>query len=528
MKKWQGWRSKYANEKYDVIIIGSGMSGLTAGVLLAQSGKKVLILEKHFKAGGWTHTFCRNNYEWDVGIHYIGEVHNPRSPVRKLFDLVSNGNLKWQKMNDNYDRIIFPDQQYNFISPRERFIPDMAEYFSGTEDKLVKYLEMVDASVKSGQNYFANKALPGWLGSLSYKYMTKKYFQYSDRTTKDVIMDIFDDEKILGVLSGQWGDHGLPPGQSSFAMHSAVVRHYLNGGNYPIGTSRKIAETSTDNLESLGGKIYVNAPVDEIITRRGKALGVRLEGGDEIYSPIIISSAGVINTYGKFLRNASNYNNYLKQLDTVTPTPSYVCLYMGLNKSAEELKLGNTNLWIYPDYDHDKNLSTFLNDMGKDFPVVYVSFPSAKDPAFVKKNPRSSTMEAITVSPWEYYSSWGDKPWKNRGKDYEMFKSEISNRILNKVYEHVPNIQGALDYHELSTPLSVKSLANYQKGELYGINHDPDRFHKRWLRPRTDIKNFYLTGQDVLTVGVTSALFSGLLTASAILNKNLMTDLMKN
>ena len=96
MKKWQGWRSKYANEKYDIIIIGSGMSGLTAGVLLAQSGKKVLILEKHFKAGGWTHTFRRNNYEWDVGIHYIGEVHNPRSPVRKLFDLVSNGNLKWK------------------------------------------------------------------------------------------------------------------------------------------------------------------------------------------------------------------------------------------------------------------------------------------------------------------------------------------------------------------------------------------------------------------------------------------------
>ena len=88
MKKWSGWRSEYANEKYDVIIIGSGMSGLTAGVLLARHGKKVLILEKHFKVGGWTHTFHRNNYEWDVGIHYIGEVHSKRSPVRKLFDIV--------------------------------------------------------------------------------------------------------------------------------------------------------------------------------------------------------------------------------------------------------------------------------------------------------------------------------------------------------------------------------------------------------------------------------------------------------
>jgi all-trans-retinol 13,14-reductase len=201
---------------------------------------------------------------------------------------------------------------------------------------------------------------------------------------------------------------------------------------------------------------------------------------------------------------------------------------MGLNKSSEELKIDNTNLWIYPSYDHDKNVSTFLNDVEKDFPVVYVSFPSAKDPAFSEKHPGSSTMEAITVSPWEYYDTWSNKPWKNRGDEYEMLKSTISDRILKKVYEYVPQAREAMDYHELSTPLSVKSLANYQKGELYGINHNPDRFHQRWLRPQTDIKNLYLTGQDVLTVGVTSALFSGLLTASAILRENLMSKLMKD
>ena len=108
MKKWSGWRPEYANEKYDVIIIGSGMSGLTAGIFLDHHGKKVLILEKHFKAGGWTHTFRREKYEWDVGIHYIGEVHSKRSPVRKLFDFVSDDKLKCHNMDDNYYRIIFP------------------------------------------------------------------------------------------------------------------------------------------------------------------------------------------------------------------------------------------------------------------------------------------------------------------------------------------------------------------------------------------------------------------------------------
>ena len=82
--------------------------------MLGLKGKRVLVLEKHFKIGGWTHTFKRKDYEWDVGIHYIGDVHKPWSPVRKLFDKITEGKLKWYKMNDNYDRIIFPDKQYIF------------------------------------------------------------------------------------------------------------------------------------------------------------------------------------------------------------------------------------------------------------------------------------------------------------------------------------------------------------------------------------------------------------------------------
>ncbi|MDP6570617.1 MAG: FAD-dependent oxidoreductase, partial [Candidatus Marinimicrobia bacterium] len=338
-------------------------------------------------------------------------------------------------------------------------------------------------------------------------------------------MEIFNDEKILGVLTGQWGDHGLPPAQSSFAMHAMVVRHYLDGGNYPVGTSRRIAETAVDYLQSMGGELYVNAGVDEIITHKGKAVAVRMERGEEIKAPLIISSAGVMNTYGKLLRNSSQSNEFSQNLEKVSPTGSYICLYMGLNKSAKELNLGNTNLWIYPGYNHDDNVSRFREDVSAPLPVVYVSFPSAKDPAFEKESPGFATMEAITVSNWKDFGSWKDKPWKKRGEDYEAVKDKLSGRILEAVYQHVPQARDALAYSELSTPLSVKSLANYPQGELYGLDHTPQRFHQKWLKPKSKIKNLYLTGQDVLTVGVTSALFSGLVTASAIMRKNLMKEL---
>ena len=251
-------------------------------------------------------------------------------------------------------------------------------------------------------------------------------------------------------------------------------------------------------------------------------MGVIMENGDSIESKNIISNAGVANTLNMLLGNDNNIppnmNNNFKSIEQ---TKSYVCLHMGLNKSANDLGLSNTNLWIYPDYNHDKVVNNYIDNPEADFPVVYVSFPSAKDGAWDEKHPNSATMEAITLSRWNWYKKWEHLEWKKRGEDYEAEKEKLSERILDIVFKHVKGIEASLDYKELSTPLTVRDLANYQKGEMYGIDHSPQRFRQRWLRPQSDIKNLYFTGQDVTTVGVSSAIFSGLLTASAVLKEDL-------
>ena len=524
-KKWTKYRTELASEKFDVIIIGSGISGLTCAALLAQEGRRVLVLEKHFKAGGWTHTFKRKNYEWDVGIHYIGDVHRPWSPVRKLFDRITDGKLMWHKMDDNYDRIIFPNEQYNFYCPKQRFIEELSKKFPQEKSALKSYLNLLSNTVKSGLPYFSNKAMPKLIGNLTYPFMSRKFLSYSNKKTYDVLKTLTSNEKLISVLTGQWGDHGLPPKQSSFYMHAVVAKHYLDGGNYPIGSSRKIAETVTDVIEKFGGEVAVNASVDEISTKNGKVQSIIMDNGDELHAPTIISSAGIINTYGTFLRNYTQKAKFNKRLKNIDQTKSYVCLYIGLNKSDKELGIKNTNLWIYPGYDHDKNVSLYQHDQNTEFPVLYISFPSAKDPEYQKKFPNNATMEAITLAHWSWYDRWKLGDWKNRGEEYEKEKEELSQRILNKVYQHVPQIKNSLDYYELSTPLTVKSLANYPKGEMYGIDHKPERFRQRWLKPSTEIKGLYLTGQDILSVGVSSSLISGMSTVSSILKKNMFKTL---
>ena len=225
MKKWRLYHSDLAKGSYDAIIIGSGIGGLCSAALLGLKGKRVLVLEKHFKIGGWTHTFKRGKYEWDVGIHYIGQVNKAHSVIRRLFDLISDNKLEWSKMDDNYDRIIFPDRSYDLVAPRQRFIDDMISYFPKEESAILAYMDLLDEVAKSSRAYFGQKALSGVMGALSYPFMTKKFFKYSDRTTLDVLSSLTSDPKLIGVLTGQWGDHGLPPAQSSFAMHAFVARH---------------------------------------------------------------------------------------------------------------------------------------------------------------------------------------------------------------------------------------------------------------------------------------------------------------
>ena len=156
---------KYSKEKlsdhYDVIIIGSGISGLISASFLGMHGKKVLLLEKHFKIGGWTHTFKRKGYEWDVGIHYIGGMHLKKTMARRILDKVSDNNLKWNKMSDNYDRIVFPDKSYNLIAPKKTFIQKMIEYFPEEEKAIQNYIQLIEKANKASMKYFMAKTLSG-------------------------------------------------------------------------------------------------------------------------------------------------------------------------------------------------------------------------------------------------------------------------------------------------------------------------------------------------------------------------------
>ena len=262
----QSYKKKFkTEEQYDTIVIGSGIGGLATAAFLSKEGRKVLVLERHYTAGGFTHVFKRNGYEWDVGIHYIGEVQRPNSAIRRMFDYITNGNLKWADMGRVYDRIIIGDKEYEFVKGVENFKQQLIEYFPKDKDAINQYVDLVFSVVKSMGSYYSAKALTPFLSKLLGNRMRRKYLEYANKTTYKVLKSITQNEDLIKVLTGQYGDYGLPPKQSSFAMHASVAKHYMHGGSVPAKGSSQILNTIEKVIEKAGGTILVRAEVDKII-----------------------------------------------------------------------------------------------------------------------------------------------------------------------------------------------------------------------------------------------------------------------
>lgn len=514
---------------FDAIVIGSGIGGLSVAALLAKhDGRRVLVLERHTTAGGFTHTFSRKGYEWDVGLHYIGQV-GRGSMLRGLFDEVTDGTLEWAPMGDVYDTVVIDGERWEYVAGREAWRERMVEYFPDEKEAIDGYLDRVREAIGGSQGFFAEKAVPAPVALLAGPWMRRRFLRHADRTVGEVLGELTDNPTLKAVLSAQFGDYGLPPARASFAIHAMVFNHYLGGGAYPIGGAARIAEAVAPLIEAAGGQIVIGAEVSTVLVEGGRAVGVRMADDRELRAELVISDAGVPNTALRLLpEDAPGRAALLATLEHATRSAAHVCLYAGLEQTDLELGLDRSNLWVYPSTDQDGDFARFLADPEAPLPLAFISFPSAKDPDFGRRHPGKATIEVVSFAPYDRFRGWENTDWMKRGGEYEALKEDLSRRLIEVLEREVPQVKGEIAYHELSTPLSTRHFADYAEGEIYGLEHTPARFRERALKPRTGLKNFYLTGQDVCTAGIAGALFGGTIAASAILGRNLLGEISRN
>ena len=529
MKNGISYKQNKIEGVFDYILIGSGPGSLACASVLSKYGKRCCVLEKHYTAGGFTHVFRRRGYEWDVGVHYIGDVNRPTTLLFKIFNYITEGRLKWEDMGEIYDKVILGDEEFHFVKGSENFKKEIKKNFSDPEDQkaIDKYIDLIYRANNASKGFYYEKVLPNFITYFLGNKLRKEYMKFASRTTLEVLQDLTNNKKLIALLTAQYGDYGLPPSKSSFAMHAMVAKHYMKGGSYPIGGAGQICASMLPTIRKGGGEVYTRAGVEQILFKNNRAIGVKMEDEKEFFAPVIISGVGYFNTYKMIPNWISKKIKWKKNNLKMKRSLSHMSLYIGLKGTTKDLGLKRANYWIYPDdYDHDLSMSKFLDNPEKEsFALTYISFPSAKDPTWQERYPEKSTIEVITFAPYEWFNKWEQKEWKKRGEEYDNLKEKYSQRLLQQLYRVEPQLEGKIDHYELSTPLSTSHFVNYEKGEIYGLSHDPTRFKNKFLKPRTNLKNLFLTGQDIATAGVSGALVGGILTASTILNRNVIKEI---
>lgn len=500
---------------FDAILIGSGIGALaTASILARVRNARVLVLERHFKAGGFTHAFKREGkFHWDVGVHYIGGL-APGAMLREIFDLVTDGGVQWNPMPDPFEKFVYPDFTFDVPNDEREYERRLIAQFPAEEQAIKHYFHDVKSVAGWFGRHVSMKALPSALEKVAHLLNLLGEGE-ALMTTREYMERNFRDPKLRALLVSQWGDYGLPPSDSAFVIQAMIAAHYFGGGYYPVGGAGVIAASVEKILQQHGGAILLNHQVEEILVEQGRAVGVRVKEiigqrvtEKTIYAPVVFSDAGAWNTYFKLLP-AALAPPFREELAAMRNGVSCVTLYLGFKDDPRKLGFRGENYWIYDGYDHDAIYAARNELLNGKVGAAYLSFPSLKDPGA-----HAPTGEIITFCDYDLFAKWKDAPWKNRGADYDELKARIAEALLAKVERHFPGFRDLVAYSELSTPLTNEHFTDHPGGSIYGLACTPDRFRKEWLGVKTPIEGLYLTGADASSPGVAGALMGGVMAAA--------------
>ncbi|HJO25837.1 MAG: hypothetical protein CMK00_07985 [Planctomycetes bacterium] len=500
---------------FDAIVIGAGMGGMSSAAALARLGRRVLVLEQHYLPGGYTHMFSREGFEWDVGVHALGELRE-KDVCRRMLSWLAEGEVPMQHLGDPYDRFRFPDGLHiDFPANGYAFAAALKEAFPEQAAPIARYLSLARQAARSSRLLFATRALPSLPARLlrsAQRIIARDWWQV---TTANILDEAGVTGQLRNVLAGQWGYIGETPATAAFPIQALVHSHYANGAWYPVGGSKALAAALLGTVKRHGGRCLVRASVETVTTKGGRADGVRLADGTEFKAPIVISASGARSTAEHIAPAELRNSAWSRAILDLPSSPSYLCLNLGFKGDIAAAGAEPANLWLFSNW--EENERHWNAAVPGSLPhILYVSFPSLKDPEHDPGPDQRHTGECVTFVPWELFAPFADSSFGDREEAYLLLKEDLTKRMLAKLREALPDVADKIVFQDLSTPLSANHFVNAHHGAIYGLATTPQRFTCPSLRARTPVKGFYLSGVDMGGPGVAGAMAAGLLTAAAI------------
>ena len=502
------------HKHWDVIVIGSGMGGMTSAAALAKMGRKVLLLEQYKTLGGLTHSFSRDGFSWDAGIHYLGCV-GPDDRERAMIDWLAHTPMEFEPMGAVYDNLHIADAPPLALSrPFEAQEHDLKDRFPDEAEAIEAWIAALREARETMYTLASTRAMPEFVGDMIDWWNHRAIDKWCKRTTKEVVESLTQNPELIAAMTAQWGDHGGRPHKASFAMHALILGCYLQSGAwYPVGGGKIFAEHLIPTITINGGEARAGIKVDTLLVENEKVIGVRTSEGEEIRADIVISNIGARETINNLLPDGFGPQDWIKEIQALPPSIAHFSLFLGFEGDVKAAGATRSNHWFYPTGEID---AIWNKAPEGDPPGFFVSFASLKDPSHDPGPAQKYAGEMVVWTDWNSVAQWADLPSGARGAEYKAFKQQVEKKMFALFKANFPDLAELVVLRELSTPLATEAITGHHEGRFYGLDGTPERVLSDALRAKTPIEGLYLSGQDVVSQGIQGALWGGILCAASV------------
>jgi phytoene desaturase len=462
-----------------VIIIGTGFGALGAAVRLLAKGYQVEMFEKRDKPGGRAYVYEQNGFKFDGGPtvitapfmfddifaaagkkreEYIDFV--PCHPFYRIFD----HNVRYFDYNDNEEFTLGQIEKWN-ADDREGYV----KFLNTTKAIFDKgFTELADKPFLKFTDML--KVAPDLIRLQSYL----SVYQYVSKYVKD------------DFLRRCFSFHPLLVGGNPFDSTSIYAMiHYLErewGVHYAMGGTGAIVKALTNLIEELGGKIHLNAEVDEILAEKRRVKGIRLADGTLHFSDAVLSNSDVAYTYRSLIDKKYRKKYTDRKIERMKYSMSLFVIYFGTKKRYLDSELKHHNIILGERY---KGLLTDIFDkkvLAEDF-SLYLHMPTITDPSIAPEGHESF----YVLSPVPHLGAGID--WTKMAKPYR-------DRIMQFLEDnYLPDLQANIVAEHYIDPLHFQNTLNSYMGSAFSVQ--PLLTQSAWFRPHNrseDFANLYFVG----------------------------------
>ncbi len=479
------------------VIIGSGLGGLSCGVMLARNGYDVTVLEQHYQPGGCLQCFTRKGAKFETGMHFIGSA-APGQTLDKLMRYLRLDDILLSRLDPMaYDIVSINGDTFRFANDREPFIETMAGYFPSERENLTRYYDTVEKISQASS-----------LHSLRYAESDIAVSTHYQTVSINAVLDeLFHDELLKKVLVGNLPLYAAEKDRTPFSQHAFIMDFYNRSAFRVAGGSDSIARSLIGAIESSGGSVRTRSRVTRILCDDSKATGVEVNGEEFIEADIVIADihpARVMELLDtRLIRPA-----FRRRISGIRNTVGGFSVYLKFKENA--VPYLNSNYYSFnrnTPWDCEKYSDT-------DWPrgYLYMHMCDSPAPRFASSGVILSYMNMADVARWQGTSIG------HRGEDYERFKVEKAERLLDEVEREFPGLRGGIDSYYTATPLTYLDYTGTQDGSMYGVAKDITLGAACRVPHKTRVPNLLLTGQNINSHGMLGVLVGSIVTCSELLS----------